>query len=203
MRRVAFLIDGFNVYHSLDFPKKYRKYKWLDYSELAKCFITKTDKIVGIYYFTAYADWNPEKVKRHDIYIDALKHKGVEVVLGKFKMRDKWCPNCKSWFKTKEEKLTDVNIAIHLFQLAHYDKYDRVFLLSGDSDLIPAIKSVKSTFPAKEVLVIIPLGRKAEELKNEADEYRKLKEKHLLASQFPDEIDLGNDVKLVRPSNWR
>ena len=40
---------------------KYNKYKWLDYSTLAKRFVSKQDQIVGIFYFTAYAHWNPHE----------------------------------------------------------------------------------------------------------------------------------------------
>jgi len=32
MKRIIFLIDGFNVYHALDDELKYHKYKLLDYS---------------------------------------------------------------------------------------------------------------------------------------------------------------------------
>lgn len=53
MNRASFFIDGFNVFHSLDCNKSYYKYKWLDYSVLAKCFITSKDTIADIYYFTA------------------------------------------------------------------------------------------------------------------------------------------------------
>ena len=47
MARVAFFIDGFNVYHALhdapvvrpsDDPQRYRRYKWLDHSALARCY---------------------------------------------------------------------------------------------------------------------------------------------------------------------
>lgn len=45
MNRVLFLIDGFNVYHSL-LTKKYSKYKWLDYSALAQHFIKPATDII-------------------------------------------------------------------------------------------------------------------------------------------------------------
>jgi hypothetical protein len=48
MKRIIFLIDGFNVYHALDSEPKYHKYKWLDYSALAKCFVSPKDPIVDI-----------------------------------------------------------------------------------------------------------------------------------------------------------
>ena len=104
---------------------------------------------------------------------------------------------------TYEEKQTDVNIAIHLFRLAIQNKYDKAFVISGDSDLIPSIKAVQNTFPQKILGVIIPIGRRAELLKQTCDFHMKLKEKHLQSSLFEKEIDIGNNKKLICPSNWR
>jgi len=50
MKRILFFIDGFNVYHALDDDPKYNKYKWLDYFNLAKRFVSKQDQIVGIFF---------------------------------------------------------------------------------------------------------------------------------------------------------
>ena len=109
----------------------------------------------------------------------------------------------KKTYKTFEEKQTDVNIAIQLFKLAIQDKYDKAFIISGDSDLIPSIEAVKSTFPNKQIGVIIPIGRSAEQLKQTCDFYMKMKEKHLNASMLPDVLNLGNGKKLERPTYWK
>lgn len=119
MKRILFLIDGFNIYHSLDNTKKYHKYKWIDYSKLARCFIKSKDKIVDIRLFTAYADWNPKKVKRHKILIEALRSQGITIVVGKFYLKNKTVriSNQLSLIHYyHEEKHTDVNIAIHLLE---------------------------------------------------------------------------------------
>jgi uncharacterized LabA/DUF88 family protein len=202
MPRVAFFIDGFNVYHALDEQKKYWKYKWLNYAKLATCYITTKDTVNNIFYFSALAYWNPEKVRRHNILISGLKHFGVEVILGEFKLKDKKCRSCHCLYQTYEEKQTDVNISIKLFQEAIYDNYDTAIIISGDSDLIPALKVVKTTFPTKQIGIIIPIGRRAESLKNTADFYMKMKEKHLASSQFDNPFDIGSDI-LQRPSHWK
>jgi len=62
INRVSFFIDGFNVYHALEDQKSFHKFKWLDYSALAKCFISTKDTITDIYYFTSYTDWQPDKM---------------------------------------------------------------------------------------------------------------------------------------------
>jgi uncharacterized LabA/DUF88 family protein len=127
----------------------------------------------------------------------------VSVVFGAFRSVDKTCRICHKQYKTFEEKQTDVNIAIKLFQTAVNDSWDTAMLVSGDSDLIPAIKAVKSTFPSKQVGIVIPIGRRAEELKQSADFHMKLKEKHLSSCQFDDILEIDGNTKLVRPASWR
>lgn len=204
MNRVSFFIDGFNMFHSLDCLKIYHKYKWLDYSALARCFISSKDTMAEIYYFTSYAEWSQAKMDRHKLLIHALSMKGVKIVLGKFKLRDKQCQRCQKTYQTYEEKQTDVNISVKLFQCAHNDTFDTGILMSGDSDIVPAIRSVKETFPKKRIGLIVPIGRSAEEMKGACDFHMKIKEKHLKSSQFPDRIiiDSENSLFLDRPSTW-
>ena len=87
--------------------------------------------------------------------------------------------------------------------MAIQDKYDNAIIVSGDSDLIPSIKAVQETFPTKRIGIVIPIGRRAEELKNVTDFHYKMKEKHLKTSLFDQEIDLGNDQKIICPLDWR
>ena len=201
MEKTIFFIDGFNLYHSIA-NKSFNKYKWLDLSELVKKYVTKSELIENIYYFTALTTWSPDKVKRHQIFIRAQESRGVKIIYGEFKRRDKKCPLCHRTFTTFEEKQTDVNIAINLFKLAIKDKYDKAYIISGDSDLIPSINAVKMTFPHKKIGVIIPIGRRAELLKHTCDFHMKMKEKHLSSSMLPNEIKLKNNQILLRPSSW-
>ncbi|MBI4379553.1 MAG: NYN domain-containing protein [Nitrospinae bacterium] len=203
MNRVIFFVDGFNLYHSLNDNSNYNKYKWLDIAKLSQCFITKKDQLEKILYFTSYTTWDLSKVARHKIYIRALQAVGIKIVLGEFKPRDKTCRKCGQTYSTFEEKRTDVNIAINLFQTAINDLFDTAIIVSGDSDLIPAIEAVKTTFPAKQIGVVIPIGRRAEALKNATDFHRKIREKHLASCQFPDVIYLDGNQKLERPLSWR
>ncbi len=205
MNRVSFFIDGFNVFHSLDSKQAYHKYKWLDYSALAKCFVSSNDTITDVYYFTAYAEWDPPKKARHQLLVRALILKGVKIVFGKFKIRDKHCRICHKNYHTFEEKQTDVNISIKLFQCAHDDAFDTGILVTGDSDILPAVLAVKQSFPAKRIGLIIPIGRSAEEMKNACDFHMKMREKHLRDSQFPDSImiNAGKNITLNRPDNWK
>ena len=208
MSRVLFLVDGFNIFHALHDTPKYHKYKWLDYSALAKCFIRPNDKIVGVLWFTAYTNWGTaSRLDRHKNLRKALEWKGVEVVLGKFKWRDRRCKLCGQIYKSHEEKQTDVNIAIRLFQGAIENVFDTVMIVTADGDLIPAIKAVKKSFPSKKIGLIVPIGRwkNAHELRNMCDFSREMKPRHLRNSQFPDIIvvDPTKGTTLCRPPTWK
>ena len=214
MSRIVVLIDGFNLYHALDFspvsrsphinPKRYCKYKWLDLKKLAECFVmNKGDTLVDVFYFTTLAVWDAGKAKRHREYIKALELQGVKVVYGEFKRKEKRCRLCKKSVWTFEEKQTDVNIALRLLALAVVDAYDKVIVISGDTDLLPAVKMVQGIFPHKSVGVVIPIGKASEDFKNNADFHYKMKEKHLQASVLPDPIVLPDGSALACPANWK
>jgi uncharacterized LabA/DUF88 family protein len=205
MNRVIFLIDGFNFYHSLISEGRFHKYKWIDYSELVKFFVTSKDQIVDIMYFTSYAFWDQEKKKRHKILIDALRLKGVKIVFGKFKMRDKECRICKSTYRIPEEKQTDINIAVKLLESAINDEFDTAILVTADSDLVPAVDALKRIFPAKRIGLLIPIGRSSIELENICDFKARVKEKHLKSSQLPDTIvlDSKKGIVLKKPLSWK
>ena len=189
MNRVFFFIDGFNLYHSIDdlakkFPR-YNRYKWLNLRELSNSFLSKSQKLEDVYYFSALATWNNEKTHKHEIYIKALQSTNVNIVMEKFKRKSIDCKKCKSKIFKPEEKQTDVNIATYLFKHAVLGSYDIAYILTGDSDIIPAVKAVKELFPTKLINLIIPIARQADELKSVCDRHMKMKEHHLKNSRFP------------------
>lgn len=203
MQRVYVFVDGFNIYHAINSNPAWQPYKWLDLVALSKTLVPKSESIRGVIYCTALATWLPTSLARHKNYIKALELTGVHVVYGQFKVRDKQCSKCGYQYKSHEEKQTDVNIATWLFRLAAEDRYDKAIIISGDSDLIPAVQGVKYAYPAKEIAVAIPIGRKADELKQVCDRYIRLKLHHLQTSRLPEEIDLGGGKKLLCPTEYR
>lgn len=202
MKKAIALIDGFNLYHAIDEIRGGQKYKWLNLRKLVECFISKSEELGEVTYFSAYATWKPEKVARHKLYVNALKIAKVNTVISEFRTVQKFCHLCKKIYNAHEEKRTDVQIAINLFKGAIQDLYDKAIIVSADSDLAPAIEGVKRLFPAKQIHLLIPIQRRAEFLKNKVDSYSKIKRKHLASSQFDEIIDLGDGKKLIRPATW-
>lgn len=196
--RVSFFIDGFNLYHSIkDYAPNCR---WLDLHALCSSFLKDEEQIEKIYYFTAIS-WNPTKATKHKIYIRALRTKGVIPVYGKFKSVKKHCNLCNHEYDTHEEKRTDVNIAMGLFEDGMKDLYDKAIIISGDSDLIPPITKIQENFPDKKIGVIIPVGRKANELKDVADFSSKITKSRLLENLFPETIE-SSDCNVSAPVGW-
>jgi len=170
-KRVLVLIDGFNYYHKLDNYQKSQKecVKWLDYSALLNEAIynhlkkSQVDISTEIIFFTAIAHHRgDDSVKRHTIYLNALKSTGIKVVEGEFKKKYiDICKDCTQKNKSEkrlkhEEKHTDVNIAITMLEKAFLNEFDRVYLLSEDNDYVPAVKRVKELFPEKEIIICPP-----------------------------------------------
>ncbi|MBN1457296.1 MAG: NYN domain-containing protein [Sedimentisphaerales bacterium] len=202
MSRYCFYIDGFNVYYALQKKPAYHKYKWLNYRKLAESVIRSKDSIAGVFYFTTLVSWKPGAVKRHEIYIKALRSAGVETIQGRFLKKEIRCHKCQQYFETHEEKQTDVNIALKIVSDAVDDLYDRALIISADSDLLPAIKTVHKLAPEKEIGVMLPIERSSVELRKNADFRYKMPKKLLENCQFPDDLKIGK-VTLKRPEFWK
>lgn len=90
-----------------------------------------------------------------------------------------------------------------LLRLAVEDSYDKVIIISGDTDLIPAVKMVKDMYPKKEVGVVIPIGNISEDFKKTADFHYKMKENHLKSSLLPNPMKLADGTFLTCPPTWK
>jgi uncharacterized LabA/DUF88 family protein len=212
-KRVICLVDGFNLYHALDYFERgmtesdkfrYRKYRWLSLRALALCYVRpQSEELVEVNYFTTYAHWREDKVFRHKLYVRAQEAEGTEVIFGKFKNKQIRCRAvCGQPFSAWEEKQTDVNIARRMIELAYLDAFDRLIVISGDSDQIPAISFVREYFPNKHVTVVVPIGRSADELKQIAHTTEKMSEAHLRRSQMNEKVKATNGEWLLRPAKW-
>jgi uncharacterized LabA/DUF88 family protein len=94
-------------------------------------------------------------------------------------------------------------VSINSYQVAVRDEYDKAIIVSGDSDLLPAIKAVQATFPGKQIGVIIPIGRATEELIQQADYHYRMKENYLRSSRYPNVINSKDGSSLMCPSEWQ
>jgi uncharacterized LabA/DUF88 family protein len=208
MKSIAFIIDGFNVYHSaLDVETSIGHcVKWLNLDALCRSFlplISNEGIVTSIQYLSAYAfHTTTDTVNRHKTFVKALESTGIEVMLHKFSETKKYCKNCKSIVTYFEEKKTDVAMGVRIMQLLIRKEADIVIIVSGDSDLIPAIVTAKEEFPNSEIISLFPYRRANEEIKDYVDRYFRIKPKRYMIHQFPDEIELEDGTKIIKPPQW-
>lgn len=206
--RVTAYIDGFNLYHAIDAIGR-DELKWLDLRRLCEVYAPKPDhQLIAVNYFSAFATWRPDAFARHREFVRALEATGVTAVLGRFKEKERSCRSCKAGWKDHEEKETDVNLGLALVRDAYENSFDRALLMTGDSDLTPAVRLVKAKFPHKEIRVIAPIGRGfSMELVTAAgptSEARKMKMIHLERSLLPAEVrNAQGEVVAKRPPKYQ
>jgi len=104
-----------------------------------------------------------------------------------------------------EEKESDVNLALQVVSDAYEDKYDRAYIISADSDMIPAIRVVKAKFPDKEICAVFPPeSQGTKNIKQVADSNKKITAEQIASCLFAKEIkdEAGNMIAYC-PKEWR
>ena len=168
MNRVIVYVDGFNLYYGLK-SKNWHYFYWLDILQLSRNLLKSNQKLVEVHYFTArIADngRNSQKRKRQKIYLEALAAlPDTNLHFGHYLSKDQKCLNCNSSWRTFEEKMTDVKIAVQLLNDAQDNKFDTAFIISADSDLVPPIEAVLQRYHGKRVIVAFPPKRSSDKLR--------------------------------------
>ena len=142
------------------------------------------------------------KLRRHALYMRCLRATGIHVELARFKSKDVFCPTCNKYFVAHEEKETDVAIAAKLFEVCHVDEADTIVLMTGDTDLAPAVRTCKRLFPSKLIFFAFPYKRTNNELAAIAPESFSVKLRSCLHHQFPDPLVLPDGEEIRKPSEW-
>lgn len=213
--RAIVYIDGFNFYYG---AVKGTSWKWLDFAELCRRLL-KDDDIQAILYFTAKVTGTVKQARQMALWQALATLPKLTIIPGHFKRKSVECTHgsCNyigdRHFPTFEEKHTDVNIAIRMLDDAYRDCCDRLILFSGDSDLVPVVRLIRKRFPDKRVIVYAPNGakdhtgatikdRRADELKQAANDGRDLPDKLLSLSLMPDVVIDAKGNKIKKPIGW-
>lgn len=212
MNRTTFLIDGFNLYHSLtDACRNLRcdGIKWLNIRKLCASYlphITPRATLEEVYYFSAFAyhrqNRDPRIIQRHKLLIECLKATGVTVEMGRFKSKQVYCNGCKAEVTHYEEKETDVAISAKLLEIFFLDQCDTAVLVTGDTDLMPAIRTAFRLFPDKQIFCLFPYGRKNNELARLATGSFVVGANRYQACQFENPFVTPDGRELRKPASW-
>ncbi len=178
-QRVAVFIDGSNLYHKLkDLNLKNSTY--FQYGKLAQ-FLVRNDILVTKRYYIGVVrakggDEKAKQLQRNQMKLFnhlGSKQEGFVVERGYLMKSD----------GVFHEKGVDVKIAVDLLVGAYEDTYDRVVLISSDTDLIPVIEKVKSL--GKKVEYIGFSHKPSYGLIKSASETRLLTKEEIFAFQTP------------------
>lgn len=199
--RVIVYVDGFNLYFGLK-EAGFTNCKWLDIKSLALDLLIDTQMLIDIKYFTSRVSNDPDKQKRQGTFLEALESTGVKIFYGHYKTSQLFCRACGATWSTYNEKMTDVNIATQLIIDAYNDKYDMAMLVSGDSDLVPPIRTIHETFPEKRVFAAFPPKRLNRSITNVTKGYLVIGRKKLLDNQLPGEIKKTDGAFIKKPDEW-
>jgi uncharacterized LabA/DUF88 family protein len=211
MSTVTFLIDGFNLYHSVLRLKRDTGFntKWLDLASLCKSYFHlfgKGSTLESIFYFSAVpyylSQHDPAKIQRDQTYLKCLESTGIKVIFGRFKEKDTYCPKCRSLFLKHEEKETDVSIGITHLELFFTQVCDIAVIVSGDTDLSPAVRKCQSLFPRKRIIFAFPYARKNKELFALTPGSFSINAKQYIRYQFPNPVILKDGQEIYKPGSW-
>ena len=214
MERVTFLVDGFNLYHSLKSASfalglNEAGTRWLDIAGLCRSYIYLFGKVASlheVHYFSALAKHleatKSDVTARHAAYIACLEDTGVAVELSRFKRKRFRCDKCGANLKRHEEKETDVAIAAKLLEICFTDAADRIVLITGDTDVAPAVRTAKRLFPHKTICFAFPYDRKNDELAQLVPMCFHMSKEAYASHQFPDPYVTKSGQSVAKPARW-
>ena len=205
VQRVSVYIDGFNLYYGLR-EEKLQRFYWLNVRRLSENLLRPNQSLEAVRYFTAriHPDpKDPDKSVRQDAFLDALAMlPDVHIHYGYYLPKQGSCGKCGATWRTFEEKMTDVNMAVELLCDATDNAFDTAIVISGDSDLAGPVEAVRKRCPNKRVIVAFPPKRVSKQLKQLATTSFVIGRKKLKDSQLPNRITKPNGYVLTRPPTW-
>jgi len=136
------------------------------------------------------------------LYTLSLEATGVSVVLSRFKKKQIPCGHCGQKIKRYEEKETDVALAVKLMELLVTDQCDTAMLMTGDTDIVPAVHAAQNLFPQKTIGFLLPYKRHNQELAKLVSLHIEIKKEAYARHQFPDPFVTPNGKSLSKPATW-
>ena len=200
--RVIAYIDGYNLYFGL-LDARLHTSRWLDLGGVCTSLLKPGQRLDLVRYFTTSVRNDPDAAKRQAIFIDALRARGgIEIDFGVFLSKTMTCRSCHVQWTKNDEKRTDVNIAVRLLNDAHDDRFDMAMVISGDSDLVPIVESVRQRYPRKRVIVAAPPKRWSTDLAQSAHAAFQVSRAAIRSNRLPDPVVTPEGVELRAPEGW-
>jgi uncharacterized LabA/DUF88 family protein len=230
--RTVVYVDGYNLYYG---RLRGTPFKWLDLVLFFENLLSGRDqneRVERVNIFTApalatFASHGAASVQAQSAYHRALQAKygdRVGVVYGNHSfdkggaLLPEYVPG-QPYDRTRrvrvwklEEKKTDVNLALQMYRDAVRGRYDRLILMSNDSDAEPALEAIRSDFPHIMLGVVIPVRppapgtvthrRRSGSLTNLADwTIEHIADEALAKAQLPPVVP-SKKKPIAKPGHW-
>jgi uncharacterized LabA/DUF88 family protein len=206
---VAWLVDGFNLYHSLQICGREKPsvgLKWLNLVQLA----TEHLSVIGpeatldeLRYYTALphhlASVEPARLARHEAYLRALTawRPETKISLGHFQSHQ--MGEQRIW----REKGTDVAITTDAMELAMDEKVRHIVIVSGDADYVPLAEVIQRRFKDLTLHFAFPASRVSRRLRALCPGSFTLTEESYRRCQFPKSVRLPSGRYVHCPKEWK
>jgi len=197
-------VDGFNLYYGLHDQARCRLL-WLDLVKLAQN-LPPRSQVDNVHYFTAPVLGDAAAARRQSEYQSALRAANgstITITQGRYQTKTKECRSCGATWQDREEKETDVNIAVSLVADAAEKRMTTAMLISADSDLIPAIRVARRLNPSLVVFAAFPPKRFSADLMREMPYSFHINVARIRASLLPEQVPGNGGIVFRRPSKWR
>lgn len=204
--------------------------KWVDYQSLCQYLCKPIGKSIGsdlelsfVKYFSAYQtarrghEMDARRIaqqSRHRDFAAALESMGVMVAMGKFKTRPRSkCRQCGQFISVcpcgcpialkLEEKETDVRMGVEMVADSLLDRVDLVAVLTNDSDIVPALQTIRRECPSVKTVNVAfePRIHSAEVLDNSDFRYH-VRTRALALSLLPAKVITSNGKAVRRPAEY-
>jgi 6-hydroxy-3-succinoylpyridine 3-monooxygenase len=212
-KRCTIYVDSFNWYFGIFQHRP--AWKWLNVQSFFEA-LRLDEEVVAVKFFTALVDPLKHLSTRRDRQKRYLKTLGtlpkVKIIVGKYQERTVTCQarDCmrRLEYQVAEEKKTDVNIAVNLLEDSVRGLTDSMVIVSGDSDLEPAVEWVRRNYPQVKITVYIPvLENERQQRRN--DNYHRmgvtckpLPLTDIPRHVFPATVKLNENETITRPVEW-
>jgi hypothetical protein len=204
LERVIVYIDGFNLYFGIR-SSGFGRYLWLDLCAFSKSLLRPGQTLVAVRYFTSCISGPEAKRKRQAAYLDALRtldQSLLSMAYGNYQLTPFKCNHCGGESDVPNEKQTDVNIAVRMLADAFSNLFDIALLVSADSDLCPAVSTIRRLFPDKRIVACFPPGRASKELASVVSARYTIGRAKLKDNQFPPVVETAGGFRLQKPALW-
>ncbi|WAU78379.1 NYN domain-containing protein (plasmid) [Streptomyces sp. Qhu-G9] len=205
MSALIVYIDGYNLFHGLRAKYKDDRYQWLDITALAAS-LRRHEKLVSVKYYTAPLQGSSDAVQRQQTYLSALRAVSGETLTvyeARYQSKTVTCRCGRQW-RTYEEKETDVHLAVDLVADVATKAATSAVIISGDSDLCPAVRRAREFSEEVRIVAAFPPKRISSELQQLLPGSLVIGRGRIKDAQLPDTVhDPATGAVFHRPSKWR